>query len=78
VPFLLIYVILLSYIGLASYIIAYLEGWTLIDGFYFIMVSVLTIGFGGNQSFNIKREMCVCLSVRTSFWIFLVKIWSFW
>uniref|UniRef100_A0A914DT17 Fibronectin type-III domain-containing protein n=1 Tax=Acrobeloides nanus TaxID=290746 RepID=A0A914DT17_9BILA len=46
VPFLLIYVILLSYIGLASYVIAYLEGWTLIDGFYFIMISVLTIGFG--------------------------------
>uniref|UniRef100_A0A915D819 Uncharacterized protein n=1 Tax=Ditylenchus dipsaci TaxID=166011 RepID=A0A915D819_9BILA len=60
VPFVLVYLILLSYIGFASYLIAYLENWTLSDGFYFVMMSlhlsptestvhffrVLTVGFG--------------------------------
>ncbi|KAK6753412.1 hypothetical protein RB195_012791 [Necator americanus] len=46
VPFVLIIGILLLYIAIASYIIAAIEGWPLSDGFYFVMISVLTIGFG--------------------------------
>lgn len=46
IPFLLIIGILLLYIAFASYIISLIEGWPLSDGFYFVMVSVLTIGFG--------------------------------
>ncbi|KHJ76144.1 Ion channel, partial [Oesophagostomum dentatum] len=38
--------LLLLYIAVASYIIAAIEGWALSDGFYFVMISVLTIGFG--------------------------------
>ncbi len=47
VPFALIYITLLSYIAFASYLIAMLENWPVYDGFYFVMISVLTIGFGG-------------------------------
>ena len=47
VPFLLVYLLLLGYIGLATYLISSMEGWDLQDGFYFVMISVLTIGFGG-------------------------------
>ncbi len=47
VPFFLIYAILLAYIGFASYLIARLEQWPLVDSFYFVMTTVLTIGFGG-------------------------------
>jgi hypothetical protein len=55
IPFLLIYMILLTYIGVSSYFIAYLEEWPTRDGFYFVMMSVLTIGFGGLfQTFKLK------------------------
>lgn len=47
VPFLLIYGILIGYIFTASYLIAKMEGWAIQDGLYFVMMSVLTIGFGG-------------------------------
>lgn len=46
IPFLVIYVILLSYMAFASWAIARLEGWSTQDGLYFVMMSVLTIGFG--------------------------------
>ncbi|CAI4223261.1 unnamed protein product [Auanema sp. JU1783] len=46
VPFVLVIGILLAYIALSSYIIASVENWTTSDGFYFVMMSVLTIGFG--------------------------------
>ncbi|KAI1716026.1 ion channel domain-containing protein [Ditylenchus destructor] len=54
VPFVLVYFILLTYIGSASYLIAYLEEWSLRDGFYFVMMSVLTIGFGDLMPANDK------------------------
>ncbi|CAD6193635.1 unnamed protein product [Caenorhabditis auriculariae] len=38
--------ILLAYIGFSSWIISWVEGWNATDGFYFVMMSVLTIGFG--------------------------------
>ncbi|VDO11076.1 unnamed protein product [Haemonchus placei] len=47
IPFLLIIGVLLVYIAFASYMISLIEGWQLSDGFYFMMISVLTIGFGG-------------------------------
>lgn len=58
IPFLLIYIILLTYIGASSYLIAYLEEWPIRDGFYFVMMSVLTIGFGGEffSRFSIFNE----------------------
>ncbi|TKR60308.1 hypothetical protein L596_027573 [Steinernema carpocapsae] len=46
VPFVLIYLIFLSYVAFASYTIALCEGWETHEGFYFVMISVLTIGFG--------------------------------
>ncbi|EFO87789.1 CRE-TWK-32 protein [Caenorhabditis remanei] len=46
VPFLLVIGILLLYIGLSSWIISWVENWNMTDGFYFVMMSVLTIGFG--------------------------------
>uniref|UniRef100_A0A7I4YUY9 Fibronectin type-III domain-containing protein n=1 Tax=Haemonchus contortus TaxID=6289 RepID=A0A7I4YUY9_HAECO len=46
IPFLLIIGVLLVYIAFASYMISLIEGWQLSDGFYFMMISVLTIGFG--------------------------------
>ncbi|KAE9413187.1 hypothetical protein Angca_005360, partial [Angiostrongylus cantonensis] len=55
IPFFLIIGIFLAYITIASHIISVIEGWPLSDGFYFVMVSVLTIGFGDlvprNQTF---------------------------
>lgn len=47
VPFVLVYVLLVGYIVSAAYFVAYLENLTLWEAFYFIMMSVLTIGFGG-------------------------------
>ncbi|GMR57156.1 hypothetical protein PMAYCL1PPCAC_27351, partial [Pristionchus mayeri] len=47
VPFLLVYGMLLLYITFASWIVARIEHWPLEDGFYYIMMSVLTVGFGG-------------------------------
>ncbi|CAB3398799.1 unnamed protein product [Caenorhabditis bovis] len=46
VPFLLVIGVLLLYIGLSSWLISWVENWNLTDGFYFVMMSVLTIGFG--------------------------------
>ncbi|GMT08861.1 hypothetical protein PFISCL1PPCAC_158 [Pristionchus fissidentatus] len=46
VPFLLVYGLLLLYITFASYIVSKIENWPLADGFYYIMMSVLTVGFG--------------------------------
>ncbi|CAJ0579311.1 unnamed protein product, partial [Mesorhabditis spiculigera] len=46
IPFVLVYAILLLYIGLASWLVARIEGWTFADALYFIIMSVLTIGFG--------------------------------
>uniref|UniRef100_A0A9J2PKP5 Fibronectin type-III domain-containing protein n=1 Tax=Ascaris lumbricoides TaxID=6252 RepID=A0A9J2PKP5_ASCLU len=55
VPFLLIYVSLFLYVLVATYLISSIEGWSNYDGFYFLMMSVLTIGFGDlvprNQTF---------------------------
>uniref|UniRef100_A0A915C3F3 Fibronectin type-III domain-containing protein n=2 Tax=Parascaris univalens TaxID=6257 RepID=A0A915C3F3_PARUN len=46
VPFLLIYISLFLYVLVATYLISSIEGWSNYDGFYFLMMSVLTIGFG--------------------------------
>ncbi|KAJ1345675.1 hypothetical protein KIN20_000264 [Parelaphostrongylus tenuis] len=46
VPFFLIIGILLIYISVASHVISVIEGWPLSDGLYFMMISVLTVGFG--------------------------------
>lgn len=56
VPFLLVIGILLLYIGLSSWIISWVENWNMMDGFYFVMMSVLTIGFGGiNNEIDMKQ-----------------------
>ncbi|VDK47641.1 unnamed protein product [Anisakis simplex] len=46
VPFVLIYSVLLLYVLIATYLMSRIEGWSCYDGFYFVMTSVLTIGFG--------------------------------
>lgn len=46
-PFMLVYVLLLIYAIIASLIISKIEGWNIYDGFYFLMMSILTVGFGG-------------------------------
>ncbi|KIH59781.1 Ion channel [Ancylostoma duodenale] len=67
VPFLLIIGILLVYIAIASYIIAAIEGWPLSDGFYFVMISVLTIGFGDlvprNETFILVVLMLILIGL---------------
>ncbi|WKY11928.1 hypothetical protein Q1695_003476 [Nippostrongylus brasiliensis] len=67
VPFLLIICILLAYIAFASYIISLIEGWALSDGFYFVMVSVLTIGFGDlvprNETFIILVLLLILIGL---------------
>ncbi|VDN51999.1 unnamed protein product [Dracunculus medinensis] len=54
-PFMLVYVLLLIYAIIASLIISKIEGWNIYDGFYFLMMSILTVGFGDlvprNQKF---------------------------
>ncbi|KAI6190639.1 hypothetical protein M3Y97_00140500 [Aphelenchoides bicaudatus] len=63
IPFLLIYIILLSYIGASSCLIAYLEEWPTQDGFYFVMMSVLTIGFGDVMPSKDKHVVTVLLLI---------------
>nr|CAD2189213.1 unnamed protein product [Meloidogyne enterolobii] len=46
VPFFLVYILLLAYIIGSAQFVAYLEDWTFFDSLYFIMMSVMTIGFG--------------------------------
>uniref|UniRef100_A0A914VCP5 DDB1- and CUL4-associated factor 7 n=1 Tax=Plectus sambesii TaxID=2011161 RepID=A0A914VCP5_9BILA len=63
VPFILIYVTLISYITFASYLISLLEGWTFYDGFYFVIISVLTIGFGDLVPRNQKYVLVTLLII---------------
>uniref|UniRef100_A0A915PRW3 Fibronectin type-III domain-containing protein n=1 Tax=Setaria digitata TaxID=48799 RepID=A0A915PRW3_9BILA len=46
VPFIAIYILLFVYVIAASYLISWIEGWSIYDGFYFVIISMLTIGFG--------------------------------
>ncbi|KAE9552986.1 hypothetical protein FO519_003790 [Halicephalobus sp. NKZ332] len=46
IPFILIYILLLTYVLFASYIISKMEDWSIYDSFYFLCSSILTIGFG--------------------------------
>lgn len=63
IPFLLIYTLLLSYSFAASYAIAWMEGWTIFDAFYFLCSSVLTIGFGDLVPVNDKFVLVTLLIV---------------
>ncbi|KJH47402.1 fibronectin type III domain protein [Dictyocaulus viviparus] len=63
IPFFLIIGILLIYIAFVSYIISFIEGWSLSDGFYFVMVSVLTIGFGDLVPRNEKFILMVLMLI---------------
>lgn len=58
VPFLLVYLILLAYIGIASYLITYLEGWTLRDGFYFVMMR--WAGWNGKEQWQVAFQKWKC------------------
>ncbi|VDM47810.1 unnamed protein product [Toxocara canis] len=67
VPFLLIYFSLLLYVLIATYLISSIEGWNSYDGFYFVMMSVLTIGFGDlvprNQTFILLTLFIILLGL---------------
>uniref|UniRef100_A0A915NPI0 Potassium channel domain-containing protein n=1 Tax=Meloidogyne floridensis TaxID=298350 RepID=A0A915NPI0_9BILA len=54
VPFFLVYILLLAYIIGSAQFVAYLEDWAFFDSLYFIMMSVMTIGFGDLVPKNIK------------------------
>jgi hypothetical protein len=47
VPFTLVYLLLLAYILCSAQLVSHLEQWPFLDALYFIIMSVLTIGFGG-------------------------------
>lgn len=67
VPFVIVYILLLIYVIIASYLISRIEGWTIYDGFYFVMISVLTIGFGdfvpNNQSYILLTLLTLLLGL---------------
>ncbi|KAI6189249.1 TWiK family of potassium channels protein 7 [Aphelenchoides besseyi] len=65
IPFLLIYAILLGWIILTSYLIAYMEGWSLQSGFYFTMMSVLTVGFGDLMPSNDDNILAILALILT-------------
>ncbi|VDK67040.1 unnamed protein product [Onchocerca ochengi] len=73
VPFVTIYILLFGYVITASYLISWIEGWSIYDGLYFIIISMLTIGFGDliprNQSFILLTLFIVLfgLILATSF-----------
>ncbi|VDO24880.1 unnamed protein product [Onchocerca flexuosa] len=73
VPFVTIYILLFGYVIIASYLISWIEGWSIYDGLYFIIISMLTIGFGDlvprNQSFILLTLFIVLfgLILATSF-----------
>ena len=46
IPFILVYILLLTYVLIASSVISMMENWTIYDAFYFFCSSILTIGFG--------------------------------
>ncbi|VDK36099.1 unnamed protein product [Gongylonema pulchrum] len=66
VPFVIVYVLLFVYVIAASYLISRIEGWTIYDGFYFVMISVLTIGFGGSfKFFHFQRSVQIAQLINT-------------
>uniref|UniRef100_A0A0R3S014 Fibronectin type-III domain-containing protein n=1 Tax=Elaeophora elaphi TaxID=1147741 RepID=A0A0R3S014_9BILA len=73
VPFVVIYALLFLYVIAASYLISWIEGWNIYDGLYFIIISMLTIGFGDlvprNQPFILLTLLTVLfgLVLATSF-----------
>ncbi|KAF7633480.1 Ion_trans_2 domain-containing protein [Meloidogyne graminicola] len=62
VPFSIVYILLLSYILGSAKFVAYLEDWEFIDALYFIIMSVMTIGFGDlvpkNENFIFYQYFC--------------------
>ncbi|CAG9537411.1 unnamed protein product [Cercopithifilaria johnstoni] len=73
VPFIVIYILLFAYLIASSYLISWIEGWNIFDGFYFVIISMLTIGFGDlvprNQSFILLTLLIIILGLilATSF-----------
>ncbi|CAJ0948342.1 unnamed protein product, partial [Mesorhabditis belari] len=63
IPFVLVYAILIIYIGFASWMVAQIEGWTFVDGVYFIIMSVLTIGFGDLVPINESWTLLVLILI---------------
>jgi hypothetical protein len=58
IPFFLVYGVLLAYLIGCAMLVQYLEEWSFHESLYFTIISVLTIGFGGEEiivfSFNIN------------------------
>ncbi|KAK0410963.1 hypothetical protein QR680_005411 [Steinernema hermaphroditum] len=67
VPFMLIYAIFLSYVAFASYTIASIEEWSTYEGFYFVMISVLTVGFGDivprNETYILLEALIILVGI---------------
>lgn len=70
----MIYAILITYILLASYLISKIEDWPLQNGLYFVMMSVLTIGFGGWFFLLIKLNCIDLMPLNDNYILIIILI----
>uniref|UniRef100_A0AC35TU91 Fibronectin type-III domain-containing protein n=1 Tax=Rhabditophanes sp. KR3021 TaxID=114890 RepID=A0AC35TU91_9BILA len=70
VPFFFLYITLLGYISLCAYIMAGYENWTMLESYYFVIISILTIGLGDLTAKN--EEYIILTTVLLLFGLILM------